>query len=61
MTRYYTRPRSYIADDLDGDWPMVPEITVPEHLPVNTGLLDANGDAIMRAPRPVGFGRMEDW
>ena len=62
MPRYFTRPRSYVADDLDaGDGPMILEISVPEHEATDTGILDANGDPIMRAPRPIGFGRMEEW
>lgn len=62
MPRYFTRQRGYVADDLyDSYYPLLADIHVPDHVPVNTGLLDANGDAIMRAPRPIGFGRMEDW
>lgn len=62
MPRYFTRPRGYVADDLDAsDYPLIPEIHVPEHVPIDTGLLDANGDAIMREPRPVGFGRDAEW
>lgn len=61
MPRYFTRPRGYVADDYYGDYPLLPDLHVPEHKPVDTGLLDARGDAIMRAPLPIGFGRMEEW
>lgn len=62
MPRYFTKPRGYVADDLDAwDGPLIPEITVPEHVPIDTGVLDADGAKIFRQPRPVGFGRMEDW
>jgi hypothetical protein len=29
--------------------------SVSEHEAADTGLLDANGDSIMRAPNPMGF------
>jgi hypothetical protein len=62
MPRYTSKPRSYVADDLEAwDGPMIAEIHVPENKPVNTGLLDADGNAIWRQPLPIGFGRMEDW
>jgi len=28
---------------------------VSDHVPTDTGLLDRDGNAIMRAPRPMGF------
>ena len=35
--------------------------SVCDHEATYTGLLDVDGDPIMRAPRPIGFGRDEDW
>lgn len=34
---------------------------VDEHLDHDTGLLDKNGDKIYRQPRPIGFGRDNEW
>ncbi len=63
MSRYFTRPRSSKprADWIDDDRPLIPNLDVPEHEARETGLLDKYGDPIMCAPRPVGFGRMEEW
>lgn len=62
MSRYFTKPRAWVADDLYADdAPMLPALTVSDHEATDTGLLDHNGDAIMRAPNPVGFGRDEEW
>lgn len=60
MARYYTKaiaPRS----DWDDPYPLLPDLHVPEHRPVDTGLLDIRGNAIMRAPNLIGFGRDNDW
>jgi hypothetical protein len=59
MARYYTCPRA--APEGDCDDPLLPHIDVPEHKPVHTGLVDLRGDPIMRAPRPIGFGRDREW
>jgi hypothetical protein len=53
VTRYFTRPRA--APDGDFDDPMLPPLSVSEHVPVDTGLVDKRGDRIMRAPNRVGF------
>ncbi len=63
MPRYFTRPRALLVGD-DDVWPVdiaghIPSVS--DHHATNTGILDANGDPIMRAPRPIGFGRDEDW
>lgn len=63
MPRYFSAPRPVRADDDDG-WfpaPMIPDIHVPEHHPVDTGLVDSRGNTIMRAPYPIGFGRDDEW
>ena len=61
MSRYYSQPRAYWIDE-DGDaMQVVDGVSVPEHHPVDTGLLDVRGDPIMRAPYPIGFGRDEEW
>lgn len=36
-------------------------IEVDETIAVDTGLVWATGEPIMRTPNPVGFGRDEDW
>lgn len=62
MSRYFTRPAKafYVEDEVYGE-AMLPAITVPDHVPTNTGLLDAHGDVIWRSPNPMGFGKGEDW
>lgn len=37
------------------DAPPAPQITVFPSEPTNTGILDADGNPIMRNPYPVGF------
>lgn len=62
MSRYFTRQRAIKPRcEWSDDYPLTPDISVPDHEPVDTGLVDSRGDAIMRAPRPVGFGRDEEW
>lgn len=35
---------------------LLPDLSVPEERgPINTGLLDANGNALFRTPEPLGF------
>lgn len=63
MSRYFVQRRQPPKAD-DWDYPVgnswfIP--TVPDHEATNTGLIDANGDPIMRAPRPIGFGRDDEW
>ena len=59
MPRYFTRraPRAefWVEDDVlrEGRVPDAP--MVPEHVATDTGLLDAAGDTIWRAPPPMGF------
>lgn len=60
MSRYFTAPRRTRAD-WDDCYPLLPDLHVPEHRPVDTGLIDVRGVPIMRAPNPIGFGRDEDW
>jgi hypothetical protein len=62
VSRYFTKPRTWIEDDLwDDEGPLIPSLTVSDHEPSDTGLLDANGDTIWRAPNPIGFGRDGEW
>lgn len=61
MSRYFTRNPAPRADWSDSDYPMLPDISVPDHESTNTGLLDASGDPIWRAPNPMGFGRDGEW
>ncbi len=65
MKRYFVRraPKASLYVDDDPRWPeptFEPHMNVPEHIATNTGLLDANGDTIMRAPNPMGFIWKED-
>lgn len=62
MPRYFVRAGSYVEDDLfDSDKPMLPHVSVPDHEPLPTGLLDQRGEDIWRSPNPIGFGRDEEW
>lgn len=58
MPRYFTQPaKQRVKAEYDEWWPD-PLINIPnvcEHELTDTGLLDTNGDCIMRAPNPVGF------
>ncbi|MBO9624159.1 MAG: hypothetical protein J7500_15735 [Sphingomonas sp.] len=64
MSRYFSRPAKPIrADD---DWwyaptPLLPSLSVSDHEPTDTGLLDVRGDPIVRAPNPMGFGKDAEW
>lgn len=64
MARYFIiRARPVRAEDDDyyptrNSW-FIP--TVSDHEGTDTGLVDQNGNAIMRAPRPMGFGRDDEW
>lgn len=61
MTRYFVQRRSralYVAAQADYDWWSLPQPALPQvcdHEPTDTGILDANGDPIMRAPNEMGF------
>lgn len=35
--------------------------TVCDHEAVDTGLIDQDGNMILRAPNPMGFGRDDEW
>lgn len=66
MSRYFVkRPRAegWCGDDLFDDerGGFTPSITVDEHVAIDTGIMDADGNSIWRAPNPVGFGRDEEW
>lgn len=55
MPRYFTkRPR---ADDeyWEPMSPLLTSIEVCDHEATDTGLLDADGSSIFRAPNPIGF------
>lgn len=63
MARYFIASATkalWVSDDVYVDAQShVP--CVPDHEATFTGLLDVNGDEIMRAPRPIGFGRDDEW
>lgn len=64
MSRYFSRKRAtqWVADDLGPeDTGMLPTLSVSDHEAADTGLLDADGVPIMRAPNPMGFGRDGEW
>lgn len=35
--------------------------TVPDHEAIDTGLIDLDGNAIVRVPLAIGFGRRDEW
>jgi hypothetical protein len=66
MPRYFTRRTckqslQVRADWIDEDMPLIPSLTVDDHDAVETGIVDASGDPIMRSPNPMGFGKDADW
>ena len=56
MARYFTKRR---ASDDEDYWPdaapLITNLTACDHEAVDTGLLDADGNTILRAPNPMGF------
>ena len=67
MSRYIIMPRTRQKTAqawADDDWleePLRVHPTVDDHEAIDTGLITLNGDAIMRAPNPMGFGRDDEW
>lgn len=66
MSRYFVQPRRQPpARSSDDDWVPIGNVwhipAVPDHEATDTGLLDAHGNPIMRAPNPMGFGRDGEW
>lgn len=61
MSRYYAA--GWIEDDV---WTYQEDsssrsIDVPDHIARDTGLFTAQGDRIMKSPRPIGYGRDMEW
>lgn len=61
MARYFVQRAKRPTSEYWEAEPFRPHLSVCDHEPIDTGLVDLNGNPIMRAPRPVGFGRMEEW
>lgn len=64
MPRYAAPPRNsgWIEDEHFNEPAAPPALPVADmHVPIDTGLLWATGQPIMRLPRPVGFGRDSEW
>lgn len=59
MPRYFIARKAKVRSDDDFDWTddiaRPSTIEVCDHEATDTGLVDANGDCIMRAPNPIGF------
>jgi hypothetical protein len=57
VSRYFTAPRAKRprAEWWDDQGPLLPNLHVPDHEAADTGLLDADGNTIWRAPNPMGF------
>jgi hypothetical protein len=53
VSRYFTRPRA--APEGDFDDPMLPQLQVSEHVPVDTGLVDKRGDRSCARRNAAGF------
>lgn len=56
MSRYFTAPK---RAQVKAEWwdcpPLLPNLSVSDHEATDTGLLDATGNTIWRAPNPMGF------
>lgn len=61
MSRYFTSASKPRAEWISDDFPLIPSLEVSDFEASDTGLLDEKGDAIWRAPNPIGFGRDEEW
>ena len=61
MPRYAVTARRPRADWMYDDNPLVPSLEVDDAAEVDTGLVTATGEKIMRIANPLGFGRDEDW
>ena len=63
MARYFTTKASKAAVFSDEIYsgPMLNTVTVSDHEATDTGLLDADGDTIWRAPNPMGFCKDDEW
>lgn len=64
MPRYFSARRKalWVEDEDAWDAPIQSHVpTVCNHEAIDTGLLDSNGDPIMRAPNPIGFGKDDEW
>lgn len=65
MGRYFSKaPKAYRPHICEDTWyvdPVLPSLSADDHDPVFTGLLDARGEQIWRAPNPMGFGKDEEW
>ncbi len=54
--RYIIRPRA----SWDDESPMIEGKTVHEREPVNTGILDKDGNSIFRVMSPIGFRELKE-
>ena len=65
MSRYVVSRRPLTTKRIRMEWddehPLVPPLTVDECEPVKTGLLTAEGYAILRVNDPVGFHNPSEW
>lgn len=61
MARYAALTRKPRADWMADAGPLLRDLTVDGHDPVETGLVSEHGDPIMRLPNPMGFGRDGEW
>lgn len=56
------RIKGWESDDLWEDPPFLPDIQVDDARDiVFTGILDPQGNPIVRLPNPIGFGRDDEW
>jgi hypothetical protein len=62
MPRYFARkgPSQRVRCEWEDYAPLLPCLIVSDHEAADTGLVDKDGDPIMRAPNPVGFCWDED-
>jgi hypothetical protein len=62
VPRYAPRDSGWIEDEHYSETPQAgAPIITDSHVPIDTGLLYANGRPVMRLPNPVGFGRDSEW
>lgn len=63
MPRYVRLARSPKAyrDEWEGYENPVTPVQVCDHEYIDTGLIFPDGEPVLRAPNPIGFGRDEEW
>lgn len=55
MANYFIKAQTKMWDGWSDDISRPSSLDVPDHVATDTGILDARGNPIFRAPNPMGF------